>query len=191
MRVNNLQSLTNIFFSVILSGTMIAAPAVSMQGCGLAQQRKWISEGKELSAKHARENLKAVFTDLYDYTFSVPKDRHIPLITFDGRRGRDQWGECVPGKAEISMIICAYDIGAEQMAEASDAAFHVSSYYKELLEDKKRNAETIQIIQSRLSPNNTIEQGPFIKERFKQAYIQALEAGIVNPPRVEGPSASR
>lgn len=158
--------------------------------CGLAEQHKWISEGREHSAGHAREKLREIFAELYDLSFFTPSDENVPLITFDDRKGDDQWGTCVPATARQKIRICAYDIQSEQMAKANDAAFRVSRYYAALLADRKRNVEEIKKIESDLGVKK-VADAPYIRERFKEAYIQALDAGIVKEPGISSPTASR
>lgn len=179
--------------TVFLSTAMIVTPAASMQGCGFAKQHHMMSYSPEEGAKQARDNLRHIFAELYDLSFFVPSELNVPLITFDDRKGGDQWGTCVPKKKQASITICAYNIEMEQMAEASAAAAHIAKYYRELLADEEGNANKIKELRGELKEK--LKDGPSISERFEAAYTGALNAGIVKQlvlePSPKGPHHSR
>ncbi|MCE7887980.1 MAG: hypothetical protein DYH13_10840 [Alphaproteobacteria bacterium PRO2] len=164
---------------VFISTALVVTPVVALESCGLLRQQGWMQETQEEAAKKAREELRHVFADLYDLAFFAPSERNIPLITFDDRKGGDQWGTCVPETRRKNLLICAYNIEMEQMAEASDAARRTARYYRELLADEKGNANIIKSIEAELGQEK-VKEGPRISERFEDVYTKALQSGIVS-----------
>ncbi len=130
----NIQKL-GIIGTAFFSAVMVAAPVVSIQGCGFARQQGWIPETKEETANKARKELKAFIGELFTLAFDVRPNNNIRLPHWQDEPGDQHF----PNTIEID----PRNIRPEQMEEIGWVAWHVSVYYQRLLEDKEDNATRI------------------------------------------------